>query len=235
MRAMVTAFLFVLPVNLWAQSADPPVESTRQKGPAVRKQSQDDAKAKGWVSCFDGKRLGQWVGAKGYDYEEHPKVAIRGGCLVLGTGKPATGIKWKGKFPRTDFEITLEAQRTAGSDFFCGMTFPAGKGSLTLILGGWGGEVVGLSSIDGFLAVDNETCQGFDFENKKWYRIRVKVTPEHIGAWIGDNEIVDLVTEGHKFSVSEEMAPCLPFGFATWNTTGSLRNIRYRKLDKSGK
>ena len=57
----------------------------------------------------------------------------------------------------SDYEVTLEAMRVDGNDFFCGMTFPAGKDPCTLIVGGWGGTVVGLSSINGMDASENET------------------------------------------------------------------------------
>ena len=32
--------------------------------------------------------------------------------------------------------------------------------------------------------------------------------------------------------VTVEVAPCLPLGVATWYTTGALRKIRYRQLER---
>ena len=130
-----------------------------------------------WKSLFDGKSLKGWEVAKGCDYEEQGKVEVQDGCLVLGTGQPATGVRWTEEFPKTNYEIELEGKRVAGNDFFCGMSFPVGRGALTLILGGWGGWVVGLSCLDGYRAAENETCTYREFKTDQWYRIRVQVTP----------------------------------------------------------
>ena len=55
-------------------------------------------------------------------------------------------------FPREDYEVSLEARRLEGTDFFCGLTFPVGKEPCTLIIGGWGGTTVGLSNVDDYSA-----------------------------------------------------------------------------------
>lgn len=188
-----------------------------------------------WKTMFDGKSLAGWQIVEGKidkeaDYENHGKVEIKDGCLVLGTGQPATGVRWKHKLPKSNYEVTLDGKRVKGSDFFCGMSFPVGDGALTLILGGWGGWVVGLSKIDGDFAVDNETCQSVEFQNDRWYHVRVRVTDAQVKVWLDDQELIDLDRANHKFEVSWEMEPCLPFGFATWQTGGALRHIRYRVL-----
>lgn len=193
-------------------------------------QAAPTAPAAEWQSVFDGKSLQGWELAKGYDYEDQGKVAVTDGCLVLEAGQPATGVRWTGAFPRANYEVELEGQRVSGDDFFCGMSFPVGDNSLTLILGGWGGSVCGLSCVDGYRAADNETASARSFENGKWYRIRVTVTDAKITAYINDKMLCAVRTEERKLKVTNEMAPCLPFGFATWNTTGALKNIRYRSL-----
>ena len=78
----------------------------------------------------------------------------------------------------------LTPRRIEGNDFFCGMTFPAGKDPCTLIIGGWGGTTVGLSSIDGLDASDNSTRTLMQFEKNRWYHIRLAVTDTKIEAWI---------------------------------------------------
>ncbi len=83
-----------------------------------------------WVPLFDGKSLQGWDIVKGYDYEEKGKVDVQDGCLVIGTGQPATGVRWTEKFPKMDYEIELEGKRVAGNDFFCGMSFPVGDGAV---------------------------------------------------------------------------------------------------------
>ncbi len=193
----------------------------------------DDAVEKtAWKHLFDGKTLGGWDVIEKYDFKEHGRVRVEKGRLLLEKGRPATGIRWKGKFPTVNYEVALEGMRVEGDDFFCGMTFPVGDDALTLILGGWGGEVVGLSSIDGEPAVENQTCQYVEFEQKKWYRIRLRVTEKNVSAWIDDRKLIDLAREEHQFSIYWEVDPCLPFGFATWNTTGALRNIRVKAVEQ---
>ena len=58
-------------------------------------------------------------------------------------------MTWTKDFPKTDNELSLEAMRADGTDFSCGLTFPVGSSPCTLIVGGGGGSVVGLSSLDG--------------------------------------------------------------------------------------
>jgi hypothetical protein len=99
-----------------------------------------------------------------------------------------------------------------------------------MVVGGWGGSVVGLSSIDGEPAVENQTCRYVDFDPKRWYRIRLRVEPERIRAWIDDEQVIDFATSDHRLTIYWEMEPCLPLGVATWHTTAALRNIRLRKL-----
>jgi len=183
-----------------------------------------------WQSLFDGKTLGKWKVIDRFDFRDHGKVYVKDGRLVQEKGRPATGIRWTGEFPKIDYEVSLEAMRVAGDDFFCGMTFPVGDKSLTLVCGGWGGSVVGLSSIDGEPAVENETCSIKDFEQGRWYQIRLRVTKTKIEAWTDKEKVVDLPTANRKFSIYWEMEPALPFGIATWRTTGALRSIRVRSL-----
>ena len=57
-----------------------------------------------------------------------------------------TGITWTNEVPTNNYEISLEAMRVEGSDFFCALTFPVGNDPCSFIVGGWGGGVVGLSS-----------------------------------------------------------------------------------------
>ncbi len=188
------------------------------------------AKAEPWKSLFDGKKLGRWEVATRFDFINHGKVTVKDGNLVLGTGRPGTAIRWTGGFPKMDYEISLEAMRVEGEDFFCGMTFPVDKGALSLILGGWGGRVIGLSCIDGEPAVENETCDYRDFNQKQWYRIRLRVTQAKIEAWIDKQKVIEVPTKDRKFTIWFEPETALPLGFATWETTGALRNIRVRRL-----
>jgi hypothetical protein len=180
-----------------------------------------------WTSLFDGKTLDGWTvtpfGGEG-------KVYVRDGELVLEAGVHATGITIAREIPRMNYEISLEAKRVDGSDFFCGLTFPVGEDSASLICGGWGGSLVGISSLDGMDASENETSRVQHFEQKRWYRIRVRVTAGRIEAWIDDEPFVDVKTEGRRVSIRMEVDLSRPLGIATWVTTGALREIKIRRL-----
>jgi hypothetical protein len=141
-------------------------------------------------------------------------------------GDGGTGITWKGDFPRQDYMVTLEAMRQEGNDFFCGMTFPVGKKPCTLIVGGWGGMVVGLSSIDGMDASENETMTLKNFDKGRWYRIILRVTEQTIEAWIDNEKVVDFTIGDSALSIRPEVELSKPFGIASWRTTAAIRNIR---------
>ena len=184
-----------------------------------------------WVSMFDGKKLGEWKILAKDDFEMHGAVEVKDGSIVLERGTSFTGIVRPGKFPTEGFEIELEAMRRVGVDIFCGLTFPVGKSHCTLVLGGWGDSVVGLSSIDDMNASDNEFMQMLSFKNNKWHRVHLRVTKAKVLVWINDKEVLDVPRAEHKFTVYEELKVARPLGFFTWETEGALRKIRYRTLE----
>jgi hypothetical protein len=131
--------------------------------------------------------------------------------------------------PKYGYEIALDAMKTSGSDFFCGLTFRVGDSCCSLIVGGWGGGVVGISSLDGNDASLNETTKYKEFESNKWYRIRVRVTSTKLEAWIGDEQMVDVKLQDRRISVRPgEIESNQPFGIAAYQTTSALRNIQWR-------
>jgi hypothetical protein len=186
----------------------------------------------GWVNLLDGKLLKNWKVLDEFDFAGHGKVHVGEKAIVLEQGFPATGVKWSGDFPKISYEISLEARRVDGDDFFCGLTFPVGDKTLTLVCGGWGGQVTGLSCIDGESAIENDTCTFHEYKEKQWYRIRLSVRKDRIDAWLDDEQIVDLPLKARQLSLRWEMEPAEPFGVCTWNTSGELKNFRYRSLDK---
>ena len=109
---------------------------------------------------FDGVSLDNW---QVIDFEGHGNVSIVDSCIIIGKGELISGIRWTEDFPKTNYEINLDAKRIDGSDFFCGMTFPVKESFLTLVLGGWGGSMVGLSCIDGYDAANNLTGNHIPF------------------------------------------------------------------------
>src|SRR5437899_5887392 len=107
--------------------------------------------------------------------------------------KLMTGVTWgRGGLPRMDYEVTLEGKKLAGNDFFCTTTFPVGDSFCSLVVGGWGGRVVGISSINGADASENETHRDMEFKQGQWYRVRIRVTAKRIEAWVGAERVVDL-------------------------------------------
>lgn len=178
-----------------------------------------------WTPLFDGTALGQWEQTS---FGGEGPVSVRDGAIVLGMGDPLTGVTWTGAPLPAGYEIALEASRLAGSDFFCGLTFPVGTTHCSLILGGWGGTTVGLSSIDGLDASENETTREIRFEDGRWYRVRVAVTASHIRAWLDDESIVELATAGRRIGIRPEVQPSQPLGIACYRTRAGLRGIRFR-------
>ncbi len=164
------------------------------------------------------------------DFYHKGIVRVDKDVLYLEKGNDMTGVTWRGPLPRMNYEITLEAMRVDGEDFFCGLTFPVNAESCSLILGGWGGSVVGLSSIDYEDAANNQTTRSVKFESNRWYRVRVRVYGEKIEAWLDGDKIVDIVTTGHKIGIRWEMEACVPLGIATWRTTGAIRAIKLEGL-----
>jgi hypothetical protein len=182
------------------------------------------------MSLFDGKTLGDWTIT---DFGGQGKVYVKDGAIHLEQGNDMTGITWAGPLVRMNYEITLEATRVAGTDFFCGLTFPVNENHCSLILGGWGGTVCGLSNIDYYDAANNETTRIVSFETGKWYHVRVRVTPNRIQAWIEEeaDQLVDMDITGRKIDTRIEVDLSQPLGIATWQTAGAVRNIKLRKLE----
>ena len=184
------------------------------------------------ITLFDGTNLDNWERT---DFAGKGDVRIdENGSLVLEMGAELSGVHWKGKteLPKINYEVTLQAKRTMGSDFFCGLTFPFKESHATLILGGWGGSLIGISSLDDFDASENETGDAYVFEDKKWYDVRLRVTEEKLQVWLDDKMVIDTDVEGRKVSMRfGEIEMSVPFGICTYATTGVIRDISIKKLN----
>ena len=177
---------------------------------------------------FDGKTLTNWQSTK---FVGEGAVKVENGQIILEAGRSLTGITWIGpELPTTNYEIALQAMRVEGSDFFAGVTFPVADSFCSLILGGWGGTVVGLSSINGMDASENETSQSVQFESGRWYSIRIRVTPATIEAWLDERQIINQSLKGNKIGTRFEVEPSQPLGVASWQTKAALRDLRLRRL-----
>jgi 3-keto-disaccharide hydrolase len=183
----------------------------------------------GWTSLFDGKTLKNW---KVTDFGGGGQPRVESGNLILPVGETLTGVTWTGPaLPTMNYEVYGEAKRVDGSDFFYGLTFPVRDSHASLIIGGWGGGVCGISSLDGFDASENETTTFRGFETGKWYKFRLRVTPKKIEAWIDNDKIVDASIEGRKIGVRIEVEQSKPFGLASYQTTAAIRNLKVRKIE----
>jgi hypothetical protein len=177
---------------------------------------------------FDGKSLEGW---KKTDFYKSGEVKVEEGRIIMSAGRSMTGITCsRPNLPTTDYELGYEAMRIDGRDFFAAATFPVGKSFITLVNGGWGGNVTGLSSLDGMDASENETTQSYRYAEKKWYRFRVRVTEKMIRCAIDDKEIVAVNHQDRRVGTRIETRRNQPLGFATWETSGALRNIEIRPL-----
>ena len=196
-------------------------------GAAIHAQAPKDP-AQAWEPLFDGKTLGNWQSTK---FIGEGPVRVENGQIVLEPGNDLTGITWTGpRLPTTNYELALQAMRLEGGDFFAGVTFPVNDSFCSLILGGWGGTVVGLSSINGMDASENQTSQSIAFEPRRWYDVRIRVTPAKIEAWLDERQIVDVDLKGNKVDTRIEVDPSKPLGVASWRTKSALRAIRLRRL-----
>jgi len=159
-------------------------------------------------------------------------VEITESLITFGFGDPMTGIRWEGEFEKENYEVELEARRTDGFDFFCGLTFPIADSHASFILGGWGGGIIGISSIDGRDASENETTNFRNFDNDRWYKVRVRVDSYEIQCWVDDKLACGLPREDKKFDIRFEMDQCVPMGIANFQCKSEFRNLRYRVLTR---
>jgi hypothetical protein len=177
---------------------------------------------------FDGATLAGW---RETAFAGHGEVHYQSGVAVLSMGSPFTGINWTNEFPKVNYEVALDAMRVMGSDFFCGLTVPVGTNFCSLIVGGWGGSLVGISSLDGMDASENETTKFKNFESGHWYRIRLRVTEKKIQAWIDKEKLVDVSIADRRISVRPgDIELSEPFGLAAWQATAALREIKFRPV-----
>ncbi len=184
-----------------------------------------------WHDLMDRNAAGGWKKAA---FEGGGEPRVENGRLLLPAGDNLTGAVWAGELPSGDYEIALEAMRVEGSDIFCGLTFPVAGTHASLILGGWGGGICGISSIDGMDASENGTTTVRDFENGKWYPVRLSVSGGWIEAWVGEERIVHVEAQGRRLDTRYEMRLVKPLGLASWRTTATLRGVRWRRVERRG-
>lgn len=180
-----------------------------------------------WIELFDGRSLGAFAST---DFGGQGEVTVHDGRLLLGIGSPLTGVTWTGAPPAGDYELEVVARRELGSDFFAAITFPVGADHLTLVLGGWGGGLCGLSSLDGADASRNETRTHRNFTPGTDVHVHVAVDTERITASLDGTPLLQVEHRGRRLGLRPEVALCRPFGIASFATASSIAQIRWRPL-----
>lgn len=182
---------------------------------------------------FDGKTLDGWekliFGGDG-------AITVSDGSLKIGEGAMLSGIRHQSpeKLPTSDYEVEIVARRVSGFDFFCALTFPVGnlETCATFVVGGWGGAVVGISSIDGLDASENNSASYMHFEEGRWYTIRLRVTHDRLTGWIDDKEVFGEEITGKTLTLRPgQIDMCAPFGIATFQTTSEIRSVLLRPIN----
>ncbi|MBL4885837.1 MAG: DUF1080 domain-containing protein [Planctomycetaceae bacterium] len=197
--------------------------------PAAEKQDQ----CAKWIPLFDGKSLKGWTKTK---FGSESEVLVEDKTLIIEMGAPITGVTMTAEafkpLPRIDYEMRLKAKRELGGDFFVALTFPVNDSYCSLILGGWGGSVVGLSNLDGSDASENESTTYHRFKNGVWYDVRLEVTKEKIQVWLDKESVIEVDIADKDISTRIEMSLSHPIGLATFETTAHIQDFKVRSLPK---
>jgi hypothetical protein len=193
---------------------------------------------------FNGKDLSGW---KKTEFGGEGEVEVKEGAILAHQGALMTGVQYTNALPKEDYVISLEAKKIEGDDFFCALTFPVADSNLSLIVGGWGGTVVGLSNLDGLDASENDTTKYYSFAKNKWYKIRVEVRKDKIKVFVdgldeksgGKPEKAgpfgELIVDASLFERKVGLRPGpielqAPFGLSAYETTAEWRKIRIEPL-----
>ena len=175
-------------------------------------------------------RLAQGQGFLPVAFGGDGEVRPTGNGLMLDVGSPLTGVVFHEAPPAADYEVRCVARKVFGNDFFCGLTFPVPQGSLTLVLGGWGGAVCGLSCLDGEDAAANETRTLKAFAPGRAYEILVRVRRDRVEVAVDGQALLSAALAGRRASLRPEVELCGPYGFCCYATRTELLSVGWRAL-----
>ncbi len=180
------------------------------------------------IVLFDGKTLDGWKKTK---FGGEGEVKVENGTVIMRQGNSMTGITSTRKdLPKTNYELSFEARRLDGFDFFAAATFPVGESHVSFLNGGWGGSVTGISCLDGYDASENESGMYMEYKDKQWYKFRIRITSEKIRCLVDGKQVIDVTYKGRRIDTRIEADLSKPLGFATWETSGEVRKIEIRTL-----
>lgn len=178
---------------------------------------------------FDGKDMSAWrTGVFGTD--DDFEVTEEG--VVLPQAAALAGMTYAAEPPTTPYLLTVEATRVFGADFFLGITFPVRDSHLTLVLGGWGGNVCGLSCIDGEDASNNDTRHLQSFPNGKSQTVIIDVSDTRVSASVNGQQIVDRAIDGASvLTLRPEVDASSPLGVASFATSTVVHRVTVTPKD----
>ena len=213
--ALTLAFLFGLCAFSGCGDAEKKIVQQNQS-PTVP-DGEDDAQSQ---SLFDGQTLNGW---ERVEFGGEGDVEIIDSTIHMYAGDPLTAIcvSDETELPTRNYELSLEAMILEGSDFFASVTFPVEDSFCTLVVGGWGGSLVGLSTLDGRDASENETRVLKSFDKEVWYAIRIQVMENRIVAWIDDEKLVDQPTKDVEVSIRNDVISTTPLGIMNYGTSSA--------------
>ncbi len=169
-----------------------------------------------YIVRFAGELPQDWIRT---NYGGQGSVEVQNKVITMDIGQGLTGIHWNTKnFPKDNFEFVVRARRITGEDMTCGLTFPVGDQFASLIVGGWGGSVVGISCIDDKAADENETTSDMQLKHRQWYTIHVRVADNKLVCFVDGKKVVDISTKGRKFSLRGDCESSQPFAVFSFGT-----------------
>ena len=119
----------------------------------------------------------------------------------------------------TDYEISLEAKKTGGSEGFL-IIFRATDGNFYWCnLGGWNNTQHAIEKGSGGnrqSVLGNNVAPG-SIDTDRWYNIRIRCVGNQFQVWIDDNSLFNFTDNSAHLSGQA--------GIGTWSTTASYRNI----------
>ncbi len=101
----------------------------------------------------------------------------------------------------------------------------------SVVIGGWGGATLGISSINGSDASENEWSRIMSFDNEKWYSFHLKVSKEQILFSVDDETMIDVPRKDNQFDTRIEVIRSRPFGLCNYQCITEIKDFAYRKLD----
>ena len=178
------------------------------------------------LALFNGTDLSGWKNA--FPSDGGSVKALSNGIVECGIGNPLSGLVYTNAPPTMNYELALEGMRVEGSDFFIALTIPVVTNYCTVVIGGWGGSLCGISSVDYLDASENQWSESKELLNDRWYRLRVRVTPGVLQVFLNDTLYTARVEYGESSRLSlrfGDIDKTKPLGLATYCTRALWRNL----------